>query len=46
MSVDVNLDGEVTYVDLDIMKKHKPGDFVKVYVNDAFDYDLSGEEIK
>ena len=27
-------------------KKHKKGDFVKVLVNDAFDYDLSGEEMK
>lgn len=26
-------------------KKHKPGEFVNVLINDAFDYDLSGEEV-
>ncbi|MCQ2553966.1 MAG: radical SAM protein, partial [Clostridia bacterium] len=27
-------------------KKRKPGDIVNVYIKDAFDYDLSGEETK
>lgn len=25
--------------------EHKPGDIVKVYINDAFDYDLAGTEV-
>lgn len=27
-------------------KNLKPGDMVKVYINDAFDYDLAGEEVE
>lgn len=36
-----NIDNGVIFTS---KKKHKPGDFVKVFINDAFDYDLSGVE--